>query len=179
MTSTIGKMAQESQNYVPTFRTIAGLSLSADISAQALGAALGLASVAFSGQYSDLLGAPDLTSLQSNWAEADTTSASYIKNKPNLSAYQTVVQKASAISPSSPSNVTNYPTVSACLSYFFPFSGGTFTGMVKAHPASQSSTTASQFRNIRFVEGETYPDDVQEGELVCLWTEASQSALGA
>lgn len=179
MTATIGKMAQESQNYVPTFRTIAGLSLAADISVSALTTALGLSAVAFTGQYSDLTGAPDLTSLQSNWAEADTTSASYIKNKPNLNAYQAVVQKASSISPSSPSNVTNYPTVSACLSYFFPYSGGTFSGMVKAHAASQTSTTVSQFRNIRFVEGETYPDDVQEGELVCLWTEASQSTLGA
>lgn len=178
MTSTIGKRGQETQEYVPSFRTIAGLSLSANITVQQLQNALGLALVALTGNYSDLIGAPDLTTLQSDWNTTNVQSPSYIKNKPNFSSiYQQVSQKSSAISPSSPSNVTNYPTIAACLAYFFPLGGGTLAGAAKAHPASQTAVTTGQFRNIRFVEGSTYPDDMQEGEVVFLWSEESQQTL--
>lgn len=179
MVATIGKMAQNVQEYVPTFRKIAGCTLTADITVSALQTALGLSAVALSGSYNDLVDAPDFSSIQSDWANNNTQSPEYIKNKPNLAAtFQSLVQKSSAITPSSPSNTTNYPTIAACLAYFLPFSGGTMAGALKAHPASQSSVTTTQFRNIRFVEGSSYPDDMQEGEVVFLWTEESQSSLG-
>lgn len=54
---------------------------------------LGLATVASTGSYNDLSNTPAIppAQVQSDWNQTDTTSVSYIQNKPNIHTYKTYV----------------------------------------------------------------------------------------
>lgn len=68
---------------VPDTRTVNGHALSADVTVTA--GDLGLATVATTGSYDDLLDKPAVE--QADWDESDSEAASYIRNKPDLGIY--------------------------------------------------------------------------------------------
>ena len=73
---------------VPDTRTVNGHALSADVTVTA--SDLNLATVATSGSYDDLLDKPAIpvqAQVQSDWDESDSTEMSYIRNKPELPAF--------------------------------------------------------------------------------------------
>jgi len=153
----IGRRAQPfSVEFVPLFRTIAGLSLSSDITAYQLKQSLGLSAVASSGDYNDLLNKPSQTAPA--WSD--------ITGKPNMGDYQIKANMAQSISASGSGNTNLYASVSAQLAYFMPYSGGQFSAQVKAFNAD--TPTQSIIRNIRFVQGDgtELPSDMVNGELV-------------
>lgn len=168
----IGKISTpQPSNFVPTTRTVAGLSLSADIPVAQLQEALGLSTVAKTGSYSDLLDKPEM--VQANWGQTVSSAADFIKNKPNLGNYQTKAAMAGVIQDGVASNATTYPSVAAVLAYAFSRMGGTFAGKVKAF--SNDDATDPQLHNIYALEGgvSILPSTAQNGDIVFLYDNTS------
>lgn len=164
----IAKIAKPQLNtWVPLTSTIAGLSLAESITSASLRAALGLATVATTGSYNDLLDKP--SPVRANWGQANPNAADFILGKPNLGDYQTKAAMAGTIQAGVATNNTTYPSVLSVINYAMSLAGGQFTGIVKA--LNSNTPTVSQLRNIRFIEGDSssLPNDAVDGEIVALY----------
>ena len=111
---------------------------------------IGLATVATSGEYSDLLNLPTIvTPVQSDWAQTDTSALDYIVNKPTLATIATsgewsdIVNKptfATVATSGEYSDLLNTPTIPVVEQVYNASSANAMSGVAVANAIDQYAT---------------------------------------
>ena len=111
---------------------------------------IGLATVATSGEYSDLLNTPTIvTPVQSDWAQTDTSALDYIINKPTLATIATsgewsdIVNKptfATVATSGEYSDLLNTPTIPVVEQVYNASSANAMSGVAVANAIDQYAT---------------------------------------
>lgn len=118
-----------------------------------------LATVAFSGDYNDLINRPQIVQLQADWNQTDVDSPDYIKNKPSIPTKTSQLTNDSGFIDSNVNNLANYT-----LSYLFSAvaTSGEYSDLLNAPAVIDNLTSTSTTDALSAKQGKELNDKIND-----------------
>lgn len=118
-----------------------------------------LATVAFSGDYNDLINRPQIVQLQADWNQTDVDSPDYIKNKPSIPTKTSELTNDSGFIDSNVNNLANYT-----LSYLFSAvaTSGEYSDLLNAPAVIDNLSSTSTTDALSAKQGKELNDKIND-----------------
>ena len=118
-----------------------------------------LATVAFTGDYNDLINRPQVVQLQADWNQTDVDSPDYIKNKPSIPTKTSELTNDSGFIDSNVNNLANYT-----LSYLFSAvaTSGEYSDLLNAPSVINNLTSTSTTDALSAAKGKELNDKIND-----------------